>query len=67
MTTEQLDILAEEVFDYCNANRGDNLTKDGKPGDPRKVSSLYSTMLDPVKDFHRNVVRWHFGKFNHLC
>lgn len=64
MTNEELDVVAEEFFDYCNANRGDNLTKDGKPGDPRKVSQLYSTMMDPVKHFYRNVARLHLSKLN---
>ena len=59
MTTEQLDVLAEQVFDYCNAHRNDNLTKEGLPGDPRKVSQPYNTMMEPTKRFYRNMVQWH--------
>jgi transposase len=62
MTTEELDKLAEEIYDYCNANRRDNLNKNGSPGDPRKVSSPYSTVYDEVKTFYRNVVKWHLSK-----
>lgn len=62
MTTEELDKLAEEVYDYCNARRQDNLNKDGSTGDPRKVSSPYPTAHNEVKTFYRNVVLWHLSK-----
>jgi len=62
MTTEELDKLAEEVYNWCNARRQDNLNKDGSPGDPRKVSSPYPTTYNEVKTFYRNVVLWHLSK-----
>ena len=35
---DELDLLAEKMFDFSNANRTDNLNKDGSAGDPRKVN-----------------------------
>jgi len=61
-TNEELDKLAEEVYDWCCALREDNLDKKGNPGDPRKVSSPYPLSMDNVKAFYRNVVKWHLEK-----
>lgn len=62
MTPEELDKLAEEVYDWCNARRKDNLNKDGSPGDPRKVSNPYPQSISEVKTFYRSVVEWHLKK-----
>lgn len=62
MTQEELDKLAEEVYDWCNSRRKDNLNKDASPGDPRKVSVPYANAYDEVKTFYRSVVAWHLGK-----
>lgn len=55
----QVDKLAEELYDWCNSHRADNLNKDGSAGDPRKVSCKYSDTYNEVKTFYRNVVSWH--------
>lgn len=65
MTPEELDKLAEEVYDWCNSRRKDNLNKDGSPGDPRRVSGPYAKTFEEVKTFYRLVVEWHLGKSNH--
>ena len=62
MTTEELDKLAEELYDWVNARRADNLNKDGTPGDPRKISNPYQTTYTEVKHFYRNAVLWHLSK-----
>jgi hypothetical protein len=62
MNTENLDKLAEELYDWVNAHRADNLNKDGTPGDPRKISNPYQTMHTEVKTFYRNAVLWHLNK-----
>jgi hypothetical protein len=62
MTTEELDKLTEEVYDWCCARRQDNLNKDGSPGDPRKISNPYQTAHTEVKTFYRNVILWHLNK-----
>ncbi len=61
---EELDIdqLAEEVYNYLCANRGDNLKKDGSPGDPRKVGSDYDSLFDEAKTHYRNMAKWHLEK-----
>lgn len=62
--SDELDVLAEEIYDWCNARRKDNLNKDGSPGDPRKVSTPYSTSYDQVKHFYRSVASCLQEKFN---
>lgn len=62
LTTEELDSLASDVYDYCNARRGDSLNKDGTPGNPRKISSSFNDAFDEVKTFYRNVALWHLTK-----
>lgn len=62
MSAEELDKLAEELYDWVNARRADNLNKDGTPGDPRKISNPYQTMHTEVKTFYRNAVLWHLNK-----
>lgn len=64
MTTEELDKLAEELYDWCCSRRADNLAKDGSPGNPRKVSNPYPTTLEGVKVFYRSAVEWHLMKNN---
>jgi len=61
-TDEELDKLAEEVYDWCCSRRVDNLDKKGNPSDPRKISSPYPLAIDNVKHFYRDVVRWHLNK-----
>jgi hypothetical protein len=55
----ELDKLAESVYDYCCSNRLDNLNKDGSPGDPRKVGCKFEDLWESPKDFYRNVAKWH--------
>jgi hypothetical protein len=67
---EEVERLAEEIFDYCCANRQDNLNKDGSAGNPRAICCKFND--DPVagtqglyenaKNFYRNIARWHLQK-----
>lgn len=61
----ELDVLAEKMYDYACANRQDNLTKDGKAGDPRKVGCEYKDLFDNSKNFYRNLARFVLEK--NLC
>lgn len=56
---EELDKLAEQIYDYICANRKDNLNKDGTMGNPRKISCEYSKLLDPSKNFYRSMAQFH--------
>ena len=57
---DELDLLAEKMFDFSNANRTDNLNKDGSAGDPRKVSCKYEDLAsDQQFHFWRKLARWH--------
>lgn len=58
-TNEQLDVIAEQMYDYACANRKDNLNKDGSAGDPRKVGAKYELLWESPKNFYRNMARWH--------
>ncbi len=58
-TNEQLDALAEQMFDYSCANRKDNVDKLGNPGDPRKVACPYKDLWESPKHFWRNMAKWH--------
>ena len=55
---ENIDKLAEEVYDWCCSHRVDNMNKDGSPGDPRKVGCPYCQLYDNAKNFYRNIVIW---------
>lgn len=59
----ELENLAERLYDYVCANRQDNLTKDGLPGDPRKVGCPYAELFEPAKRHYRSAVKWHLGQF----
>lgn len=61
-TQDQLDIVAEQMFDFTCANRTDNLNRDGSPGDPRKVSCKYQDLLDSPKTFYRNLAKHHLSQ-----
>ncbi len=58
---EHLDPLAEEIYNYCCANRLDNLVK-GEPGDPRKVGCEYSKLYDQAKHHYRCMAQWYLNK-----
>ena len=48
-TQDQLDMVAEQMFDFACANRTDNLNRDGSPGNPRKVSCKYQDLWDTYR------------------
>jgi len=56
---EELDKVAEQMFDYACASRQDNLNKDGTAGNPRKVAYEYSQLMEPSKRFYRSLAQWH--------
>jgi len=57
---DELDFVAEQLFDYSNSVRMDNLGKDGCAGDPRKVSCKYEDLTyDQQFHFWRMLARWH--------
>ncbi len=57
---DELDFVAEKMFDYSNANRQDNLNKDGSAGDVRKVSCKYEGLVfEQQFHFWRKLARWH--------
>jgi len=51
--------LAESLYNFMCANRKDNLTKDGLPGDPRKSGCLYKDLVDPAKYHYLSMIKWH--------
>ena len=57
----ELDELAEQLYDFVCANRKDTLTKDGLPGDPRKSGCLYNELMEPSKNHYRLMVKWHLN------
>lgn len=59
-TNEELDVVAEKLYDFACANRADNVDKKGNPGDPRKVGCKYEQLFDEAKTFYRNLAKWHF-------
>jgi hypothetical protein len=61
-TQDQLDMVAEQMFDFACANRTDNLNRDGSPGDPRKVCCKYQDLWDSPKTFYRNLATWHLSQ-----
>lgn len=64
MNEEQLDLIAEKIFDFACANRADNLQKDGSPGNPRKVACPYQDLHPVSKFFYRNLAKWHVSELN---
>ncbi len=63
MNDAELDKLAAEVYDYCCSFRSDN-SKNGEPGDPRKVGENFENLYEQSKNFYRNIVRWHLSKIH---
>lgn len=59
---EDLEKLAEEMYDFACANRADNLNKDKSSGDPRKIGCLFKDLTDQSKNFYRNLAKWHLVK-----
>lgn len=60
----ELDELAEEIYDHACANRADNLKKDGSAGDPRGVGCKFKDLFDNAKNFYRSIAKWHLSKTN---
>ena len=63
-TDEELDKLAEELYDWCCARREDNLDKNGNPGDPRKIGSPYPLAINNVKVFYIYKEDWQHYETN---
>jgi hypothetical protein len=63
---EDLDKLAAEVYDYVCAHRQDNRNKNGSPGDPRKISNTFDTLMEPAKEHYRDMVRWHLSRVDNV-
>jgi tRNA U34 2-thiouridine synthase MnmA/TrmU len=55
----ELDQLAEEIFDYACARREDNKTKN-----PRAICCKFENLLDNPKEFYRNIAKWHLDKIS---
>ena len=57
----ELNTLAETMFDYACATRRDALTKEGLPGDPRKVCGRFCFLQEPAQQFYRSLAQWHLN------
>lgn len=55
----ELDMLAEQMYDYACANRADNKTKN-----PRDSGCKFEELFDNVKNFYRNLAKWHLEHKN---
>lgn len=56
---DEIDIVAEQMFDYACSVRGDNLNKDGSAGNPRKIAGEYKDLWEPSIRFYRSFAEWH--------
>lgn len=58
MENSELDNLAEKLYDYTCMWRKDNVSKDGKPGDPRKIGDVFSNLSEESKSHYRTMARF---------
>ena len=61
---EKLRQLAEQIYDYVCATRLDNLTKEGLPGDPRKVGNKFDTLHPNAQHVYLSIAQWHLNNNN---